>query len=197
VRLLSIGGHAGKYLDRLSLTFLENYQESTLIDGGAFAILDFKHDNQTVEIATSSRLLTLQAYEQVTTKLNEFTMSASAEVEYFSKVSVSTGLKISNSSTDTFKNEIQKESLASEKTTTVLGSGEILVFVARINVMKDDAGKTWFYPVDEPSWVLKKKSEYAQLAGYYDLTSGLSTQMSLTTVAKNGLNVLGAPAMAA
>lgn len=191
IKILRIGGKYGTYLDHIKIEYVENYQPSTVLDAEAFAVIDFRPGGQKITQFLEEKRQSAQAYEKITEHMQEFSLNASAEADYYAKFSVSTGLK----TTDTTKVDIKQS--AAQATTSSSGSeetiapDEVAFLVVNINVMKDSNGSTWVYPTQVPNWVKLKETRFSELLNYYDLTSGVSTQTGLKRHAKNGLFTLG------
>lgn len=191
IRILRIGGAAGRYLDNIRIEYIENYQPSKVVTEGQ-AVLDFQPGGRTITTYTDTKTLTAQAYERITEHSTEFTFNTSAEGEYFSKFSASTGFKMTNSTREDVKSSSEQALNTGQKVQETLSPDEAAFLIGNINVMQDSDGHYWTYPTRAPNWVRLPSAKFRNLNNYFDFTSGVSTQTGFSHRKQYGLDVLTA-----
>jgi hypothetical protein len=189
-RILRIGGAGQGYLDRIKIEYIQNYQPSKNIDDDAQAVLDFQPGGRTITTYQDQKLATAQAYERITEQSIEFTFNTSAEGEFYGKFSASTGLKTANSTKTDIKTSSERALNTGQKIEETLGPDEAAFLIARIQIMQDSDGHYWVYPRLPPTWTKPPTSRFKNLVGYFDFTSGVTTQTGLGHKKQYGMDVL-------
>lgn len=176
-RITRIGGRTdNENLSHIRIEFVENYRKSVEELPEAYAILDFRNSSTRYETYTKESLRLAQAYERVISHTSEFSLSASAEADYYGKFSMTTGFKTTDSSQESIKASTDKALESGEKTTETLDADHIAVLISAIKVMKDEDGNYWIIPTAEANWTILKnnKADLKVLIGHFDLTSGFA-----------------------
>ena len=190
LRILGVGGRSGSLLNAISFTVIENYQQSKTVDRDGLAVLDFTPGGKVITTYEDKSLQTTQAFERTTQSFMELTVNTSAEGEYYAKFSASTGLKTSETTTQTIKTSSEEALKTGKKVEDTIPADQAAFLIAAITVMKDSDGNPWMYPSAGANWVKLRRQDFRQLVGYYDFTGGASTQTGLKVGRKNGLRVL-------
>jgi hypothetical protein len=189
-RILRIGGAGEGYLDRIKIEYIQNYQPSTTIDDDAQAVLDCRPGGQKITTYRDEKVATAQAYERITEQSLEFTFNTSAEGEFYGKFSASTGLKTTNSTKTDIKTSSKQALNTGQIFEETLGPDEAAFLIARIHIMQDSDGHYWVYPPLPPTWTKLPTSQFKNLVGYFDFTSGTTTQTGLGHKKQYGMDVL-------
>lgn len=190
VRLLRVGGRSGADLDQIKLEYIKNYQASKTVDQNATAVLDFTPGGEETTRYKDRKYETAQAYQRITESMQEFSINTSAEGEFYAKFSASTGFKTSESTKESVQSSVTESVRTAELTKRTIGQDEIAVQVCSVTIMKDSDGNPWMYPNAPPNWAVLKAERFKTLVGYYDLTSGVTTQTGLSSRMTNGYRVL-------
>lgn len=177
IRVIGIGGSSGDELDKLNIMYVDKYQPSTVMEQNVGFILDFSPPFQKFEEYTDSLYKTVDSYEKITEHMQSQTYSASVEAEYYAKVSASTEIALTDTSTETIKSELETELKAGNRIEQTIPDGSVGVKLINGNLMQGADGAYWMFPISEPAYSVMKISDYANVLNHYDLTGELDTQM--------------------
>jgi hypothetical protein len=182
LRIISIAGRSGLYLDQISLDVVLGYQASTVTAANVEFVLDMETSGQVIKHYSMESVKTAHSYQLVSQQAHEWSMNASAEGEYYAKFSVSTGYKMSDSRTETISDESSQAVETGSSTEQTIGTNEAAFLIGRADILKDSDGHAWMAPTSGSNWVVLPKDRFHELAGKYDLTGGTCTQTGLRAV---------------
>ena len=160
LRILGVGGRSGSLLNAISFTVIENYQQSKTVDRDGLAVLDFTPGGKVITTYEDKSLQTTQAFERTTQSFMELTVNTSAEGEYYAKFSASTGLKTSETTTQTIKTSSEEALKTGKKVEDTIPADQAAFLIAAITVMKDSDGNPWMYPSAGANWVKLRRLTY-------------------------------------
>ncbi|MCW3085824.1 MAG: hypothetical protein JWP12_3190 [Bacteroidetes bacterium] len=175
IRLLSIDGKADRYLDKITLTYIDGYQPSSFTADSIF-ILDWTPQNSKMIQYQAAEMNTLNSYEKVSSTMNMQEYSASAEVDYGVKASASTKLTFQNTNTETIKSEIQNKLTTALTVETNILPNQIGVMLVTAKIMQSGS-EYWMYPTNEPQYTVLSMDNVQSLQNTYDLTGVLFEQV--------------------
>jgi hypothetical protein len=177
VRVIAIGGRSASRLDQIQITYVENYQASTLIKSRGQFVIGFTSQNTTLKEYNDTTYRTTDSYQNITETMLSQQYNASAEAEYYAKVAVSTEIKYVNTSTTTISHELLQELKSGSYKETTVGSGQVGVLLLDGSIMQSSDGKTWMFPTTIVSYAVISIDDYKNVLNHYDLTGELATQM--------------------
>lgn len=178
IRLLAIGGRSGGNLDKLQLTYIENYQASVPVESKASFIISYSPPNEEFVQYASTSEKRKDSYEKITESMVEKQFSASVEGEYYAKVSASTNLTFRDTSTTTIKSELERSQDQSASSKMTIPAGSVGIKVVLGTLMKGTGtDEYWMFPTSEPQYSIIKLSEIEKILNYYDITGNLASQM--------------------
>lgn len=182
IRVLAIGGRAGKFVDKLDIMYVDGYQPSTIEQENVGFILSYTAPFETFYTYEKSNEKTIDFYQKITENMLTQKYSASVEGEYYVKVAASAGIEIKDSTLQTVRNELLKELSTFTSTKTKIPAGHVGISLVTGTLMKskDDSGgdKYWMFPTSGHSYsIIDIKEEYTNLEDHYDLTGQLYTQV--------------------
>ncbi len=177
IRIISIGVHADRFVDKLTIKYVENYKPSQVVVKNVSFIVGFNGPGTELETYDNQRQKTFDAYRNVTEIMQAQTYEASVEAEYYAKVSFSTKLEYKSTNTTEIKNELEREQSSGYKRKITLGQEQVGVKVVSGTIMVN-AGNYWFYPTGEIQYIVLKLDQVNNLRNKYDLTGQLDTQIS-------------------
>ncbi|MEM9798561.1 MAG: jacalin-like lectin [Pseudomonadota bacterium] len=202
VRVLGLGGNSGAELDKLRIRYIKDYTPSDMIEQGALAVIGVIPQGQTTETFVSSRVSKLSAsslFLEIVSSIETTTETGGAVGEFTAKASTTFGLSVTTSSE--FREEIETETVESERITYAPPEGHVGLEVIQIDVFKANDGTIWQFPVSEPSIVSTPvASTPALFANVYDMTGTLSLNFPALVqdrVEKNGQDYYALRARAA
>jgi hypothetical protein len=179
LRIVSIGGRSGASVDSLSLDVVIDYKPSTTKAWNVEVILDVRTGGQTISNFNDVTVRTAHSYQLVTQKMQEWSVNASAEGEYFAKFSASTSFKTSDSSTQSIQDESSQVVQSGSSTTQTIGPDQAAFLIGRMDLLTDSDGHAWMSPTSEANWVVLGRGDFGTLVGKYDVTGGAATQAGL------------------
>ena len=178
IRVIAIGGRAGKYVDQLDIMYVDGYQPSTPVETNVGFILAYSPPFEVFDEYTDSLYKTTDSYEKTTQHMLSQTYSASVEAEYYVKAAASTEIAVQDSSLETVQTELQQQLESGSHTTQTIPEDYVGVKLVNATLMKGADSTFWMYPTTEPSYSVIHVSDYGNLLDHYDLTGELYTQMS-------------------
>lgn len=177
IRVIAIGGSSGSRLDRIEITYVEDYAPSVAVQEGARFVIGFVPQNTVMKEYTDSLYRSTDSYEKITeTRLSQ-KYSASAEAEYYAKVAVATEIEYINTSTSTISHELVQELKHRKSNKRSVHAGQVGVQVLNGTIMRSADGKTWMFPTTVVSYAVISIDDYRNVLNHYDLTGELATQM--------------------
>jgi hypothetical protein len=192
VRILRMGGMSGDLLNNLYIEYVANYSPSIVVEPAAFAALDIRPGEVSVVTYREQSSQITEAYDQLTTHVQELSIDASAAGEYFAKFSVATGLKTTTTDTEEIKRSTEEALKTATTVTDTIAGNQVGVLICAIRVLRDNNGHHWVYPTAAANWTKLTAAQFPSLIGYYDFTSGLPAQLGLRNQNLNGLRVITA-----
>ena len=177
IRVLAIGGRAGKRVDKLEIMYIDEYQPSVEVQRNVGFILSYTSPFQEFKEYKNTREKTTDSYEKITESMLSQTYSASVEGEYYVKVTASTEIAIKNSTLTTVRNELEKELTTGKHTTITVPENHVGILLVEGTLMQGADGKHWMFPTSNLSYSVIKLDEVNNVLGHYDLTGQLYTQM--------------------
>ncbi|MGZ3778940.1 MAG: jacalin-like lectin [Mucilaginibacter sp.] len=173
IRVTKIGGAANVYLDSIAFTYIDNYIPSTKVDSASF-ILDYKSPSTTFQAYEETDKKTADSYEKITTHMLSQEYDASVEAEYYAKVTASLKIQMQDSSQTTIRQSLETELKNSATTTTTIDGKHVGVVLQDCQIMKDNNGKCWLFPLGEQSFALidlENPQSIDTLRGKYDISN--------------------------
>ena len=202
VRILGLGGNSGNELDKLRVRYIEDYTPSATIHAGALAVIGVIPQGQTTETFVSSRVSKLQAsslFLEIVSTVETTTETGGAVGEFTAKASTTFGLSVTTSTE--FREEVETETVESERITYAPPAGHVGLEVVQIDVFRASDGTIWQFPVSEPSIVSTPvASTPALFADVYDMTGTLALNfpaLAQERVEKNGQDYYALRALSA
>jgi hypothetical protein len=189
IRIVSIAGRSDKYLDAISIQFVENYKPSKVAVENHMAIFSAVNGPIEIKEAVGIEATKLELYEKATTHMTALNVSASVEAEYYAKVSSSLSLTIEDSSVTTINRQVTEALTKQTETTIKLDADHARFLVCPIRVMKDDSN-VWYFPIGTPEWSTHPNTEYDRLKGYFDLSGAASTITGLPRTTDTVTNLI-------
>lgn len=179
IRLMSLAGSYGKYLNSLYLNYISDYEPSILVEANVSFIVSFTAANSKLTVYKESSSTKTDSFKQTT--LNQVTQNASAgaKAEYFAEVSASTSIEYINSESTEISSQLTTLLSESSCTEIVIPESYVGILVAKANLMQtlSGSGETvyWMYPLSA-SYSNIPQSDIAAVNNFYDLGQ-LSIQM--------------------
>jgi hypothetical protein len=186
LRVISISGRTGGYVDQLSFDVIDGYKPSRMVQKNAEVVLDVETGGQVFKRFRNETVRTMHSYQLVTQHMEEWSVNVSAEVEYGAKFSASTGYKNTASTTETVASEATRQVESGQSSEQTISSNEAAFLIGRMDIMLDSDGTGWMAPTSDADWVVLPREKFANLSGKYDLTSGTTTQTGLNCEEVNG-----------
>jgi len=184
IRVIAIGGRAGKNLDQIKITYVENYKPSSLIEKRGQFIIGFTAEGTTLKEYEEQSSKSYDSYENVTETMISQQYNASVEAEYYAKVSFSTEIKYENTQLTTIKTELEEQLLSSLSTEVTIREGMVGILLVDGTIMEGDDpigenadNPIWMYPISVLSYAVISVDNYKSVLEHYDLTGELAVVM--------------------
>lgn len=184
VRVVAIGGYSDSLVDYLSIRYIQNFMPSTVEQRNIKVVLGYVAPNTTLKGFKSEESKMLDAYARAMSAKSSYKYSASVEAEYFVKASASTNIEFENSSEESIKKELEKQSKAGDEYESTIDEGHVGLILASGVMMKytekvdgEEQTDYWIEPTGSNYAVIKLEDAEKALIGHYDLTGTLSTQI--------------------
>lgn len=191
VRILRIGGwYDPGMLSYLQIEFVQDYQESEVVERDADGIFDFETGPLEVDDYKEQVSAITNSYTYTSQQLSNMTVDISAGGDFFAKFSASTHLQSQSTDTQSIQQTAQESTKTALTVKKQIQDGHVGVLLGTITVMRDPDGNPWFYPNQAANWTNFALTQADTLVGKYDFTSGFAAQVGLSRGEKNGLRVL-------
>ncbi|UUC46925.1 jacalin-like lectin [Flavobacterium cerinum] len=177
IRVVAIGGKSGTRVDQLKITYVENYEPSSLVEKRGQFVVGFTPQGTILKEYTESTSKTSDSYENVTETMLSQQYNASVEAEYYAKVAFSTEIKYVNTQLTTIKKELSTQLINQQSKEVTIEKGMVGVLLVDGAVMKGSDGVYWMYPNTLLSYAVIAVTDYQNILNHYDLTGELATQM--------------------
>lgn len=177
IRVIAIGGKSGKKLDQIQITYVEDYQESELVEKRGQFVIGFTPQNTVLKEYNESTYKTSDSYENVTETMLSQQYNASVEAEYYAKVSFSTEIKYVNTNLTTIRRELSEQLITGKYSEMNVKEGQVGILLVNGTIMRGSDGKIWMYPNSTLSYAIIAVTDYLNVLNHYDLTGELATQM--------------------
>lgn len=177
IRVISIGGKSGKYVDRLEIMYCEDYKPSVKLEDNVGFILDYSPPFEVIEEYTESLYKTRESYEKTTSHMVSHKYSASVKAEYFVQASASTEITVKTEKMEDFQSDLETGLEKGKKTKQRIPKGYVGVLLANATLMKSADDTIWMYPTEGMSYSVISISDSDNLLQHYDLTGELHTQV--------------------
>lgn len=177
VRVIAIGGSRGSLLDRIDITYVDNYEPSKIVQRRAQFVIGFTSPDTTLREYADSLYKTTDSYQKITETMLDQTYSASIEAEYYAKVAMSTTIRYQNISKTTVFHELSEELRTGISTEKKVGPEQVGVLLTNGDILCGSNGKTWMFPTTPLSYAVISIDAYQNVLNHYDLTGELATQM--------------------
>jgi hypothetical protein len=177
IRVIAIGGRSGSRLDQIQITYVEDYEASTLVEQRGQFVIGFTPQNTVLKEYSETTYKTSDSYENVTETMLSQQYNASIEAEYYAKVAFSTEIKYVNTQLTTVKRELSEQLVSGKYTETTIKEGQVGILLVNGTIMRGSDGKTWMFPSSILSYAVIATSDYLNVLNHYDLTGELATQM--------------------
>ena len=141
IRVIGLGGRSGQWLDQLAISFIEGYQESTVIETNLTAVLKTIPPGYTIETSESTRVRDLSSL----TTISSYSVGANISSEYFAELSA--GLETYISSETELQRLYEKEQLNSTTIKFVVDMDKVGLKTTKLKVFKTAEGNYWFSPL--------------------------------------------------
>lgn len=188
VRVISIGGRSGAYLDNISIDYVLNYSPSTIIER-APVIVGLIPPGTTYYHETTSFAKSVETYK-LTSQLDiTMNMSISAKLEYVSGLNYRTDLNIKSTNIEEISRALENSLTNTNKTTFESGSNYAFI-VCTCDILLDQTGGTFIIPREDTIILSPTKDEYHTLVGAYTMIQAVTQVTGLTSVERNGLRFL-------
>jgi hypothetical protein len=188
IRILGIAGRAGARLDQIVVKYIPNYQPSTRVQPRVKVIVDVQAGPVTIKTYTDQSAQSAQSFERTIEHMSEFTMTASAEGELFSSFSVSTGLKIQDTSREFMKRSSEDVLKSGRSMEKPIPADQVGFLIAEMDVMRDANGRFWMLPRNSSFWLYLKDSDFGRLNGFYDMTGIAAAQTGRSVTEYRGFD---------
>ncbi len=183
VRILGLGGNVGHMVFKLRARCIADYQESALIETGAIAVISVIPQGQTFESFESSRVSKMEAsrlFIETVTSISQTSESSAAVGEFTAKASTTFGLSVTTQ--NEFSQQVETETVNSQRMTYAPPAGHVGLEVVRMDVFRASDGTVWFFPTSEPSIVSASVSGEAVIKeDLYDMTGVLPLHLPYMT----------------
>ncbi|MBN9285118.1 MULTISPECIES: hypothetical protein [Flavobacterium] len=177
IRVVAIGGKSGSRVDKLRITYVEDYKPSTLIEKRGRFIIGFTPQGTVLKEYTESTSNTSDSYENITSTMLSQQYNASVEAEYYAKVSFATEIKYETTQLTTVKRELSTQLVNQQSKEITIAQGMVGVLLLNGSVMQGSDGVYWMFPNSVLSYAVIAVTDYQNVLDHYDLTGELSTQM--------------------
>ena len=177
IRVIAIGGRSGSRLDQIQITYVENYEPSTLVESRGQFVIGFTPQNTVQKEYTENTYKTTDSYQNITETMLSQQYNASVEAEYYAKVAFSTEIKYVNTTTTTISHELTAQLTEGKSTEVTVKDGQVGVLLLNGTIMKGSNGVVWMYPTTIVSYAIIAITDYQNVLNHYDLTGELATQM--------------------
>lgn len=177
IRVIAIGGRSGARLDQIQITYVENYEPSTLVESRGQFIIGFTPQNTIQKQYTENTYKTVDSYQNITETMLSQQYNASIEAEYYAKVAFSTEIKYVNTNTTTISHELTQELKNGTYREMAVNAGQVGILLLNGTIMKGSDGKIWMFPTTVVSYAVIAITDYQNVLNHYDLTGELATQM--------------------
>jgi len=156
IRLLQIGGKYGRWMDSITLRYVQNYKASQLKATDVTCIMEIQQPNTSVDEYVSSNSRSVQTSRSSFSAQIMASMSVNAQVEFISRTQTVT---VSSSTDQEFLKTTEQELTNERSTRLQVPLDAVGIFVAPHDVYFDPAGGEnpfWFMPKGEGVWVWQK-----------------------------------------
>lgn len=177
IRVIAIGGKSGSRLDQIQITYVENYEPSTLIESRGQFVIGFTPPNTVLKEYSENTYKTADSYENITETMLSQQYNASVEAEYYAKVAFSTEIKYVNTQMTTISHELTQELTNGKYSEVTIKDGQVGILLLNGTIMKGSDGKIWMFPTTIVSYAVIATTDYQNVLNHYDLTGELATQM--------------------
>jgi hypothetical protein len=177
IRVIAIGGRSGEKLDQIAITYVENYQPSTLVEERGRFIIGFTAPGTILKEYTETTKMTSDSYEHITETMLSQQYNASVEAEYYAKVAFSTEIKYVNTELTTVKSELTEQLVESNYNEITIPPNHVGILLLNGTIMLGSDNVYWMYPTTELSYAVIATDDVTNVLDHYDLTGELSTQM--------------------
>lgn len=176
IRVISIGGRSGKYLDSLKIEYINNYDPS-IVKENSIAIIDIVAPGTSIETYAEFETKNIDKYNKVMEMV--FTRSIGIEIaltEFIKKFTSNTSIKATNRKEITKEvTEIQKNST---KETFTTPSGKVGLEIVPIQVFREPKSNFhWMAPFKTSQLITVDEDIEAFSDNIYDLTGVVSIQI--------------------
>ncbi|WP_424933603.1 jacalin-like lectin [Amaricoccus macauensis] len=182
-RIVGLGGNEGHVLFKLRVRYIENYTPSDIIPGHWIAVIRAIPQGQTFETFTSSRVAKLNAsrfFLETVTSIEHTSEASAAFGEFSAKASTTFGLSVTTQ--NEFSEQVESETINSEKRTYSPPEGHVGLEVVCLDAFRASDGMVWFFPTTEPSIVSAPVSGDAVITReLYDMTGVLPLHLPYMT----------------
>ena len=183
IRVIGIGGMAGKYVDILRIKYVKDYVESKVKETDATFILSYSPPGSDFVESKLQSEKTIEAYEKITRNMIRQTYSASVQGEYFGRVSASlsaaASLEMENMTMEKTSNQLEQlvEKMSTE--TQKIPNDKVGIKMVTAKIMEDGEKKQyWIFPTSEASYSIIELDNIKSISNCFDLTGTLYRQMS-------------------
>ncbi|MEL6450600.1 MAG: jacalin-like lectin [Pseudomonadota bacterium] len=179
MRIIGLGGNSGHMLFNLRVRHITDYVESKKIPGDWAAVINVIPQGQTFESFQSSRVAKMNAsrlFLETVTSVQQTTEGGAAIGEFSAKASTTFGLSVTTQTE--FNEQIESETVESERITYAPPAGHVGLEVVTMEVFEAHDGTIWFFPITEPSIVSAPVSGDAVIREpLYDMTGTLTLHL--------------------
>lgn len=179
VRVLGLGGNGGHMLFKLRVRYIPDYKESEVIPGDWIAVTGVVPQGQTFESFASSRVAKMNAsrvFLETVTSVQQTNEAGAAVGEFSAKASTTFGVSVTSQSE--FTEQVETESVNSERRTYAPPPGHVGLEVVPMEAFRASDGTVWFFPTSEPSIVSAPVSGDGVITReLYDMTGVLSLHL--------------------
>lgn len=190
VRLVSIGGRSGRLLDQVTITYIDNYNPSSLIESGVSIFMNARSEGEFTEF-TSSGFTKTQSVQ----KTMDIAITAGAEGEFFGTTSSNIQTSFAAAS-DVFE-ELAVQQEQSSTSLFVVDDGQALIQLTTGDVFRTPDGRAWVVPTAvEPRYdemgpeglagFLQNGKKVVDLGGFVRSITGHETVAKLDPVFHDG-----------
>lgn len=181
IRVIAIGGRSGDRLNKITITYVENYQPSTFVERGSF-IIGFTAPGTVLKEYIETTKKTTDSYEHITETMFGQRYNANVNAEYYAEVVSATGIKYEDTKLTTIERELTKqltENLESNSYTEItIPPDHVGLLLLDGVIMKGSDNVYWMYKaLSDLSYSVIATDDVANVLDHYDLTGELSTQM--------------------
>ncbi|WP_138472906.1 hypothetical protein [Poseidonocella sp. HB161398] len=195
VRVLGLGGNGGHMLFMLRVRYIENYIESTPLPGDWKAVVRVIPQGQTFESFQSSRVSKLDAsriFLETVTSLQQTSEAGVAVGEFSARASTTFGISVTTQ--NEFIEQVETETVSSERITYAPPLGHVGLEVVPMEAFTASDGTVWFFPVADPSIVSAAVSGPDVIKEeLFDMTGVLSLHLPYMALQSYGLERFSEP----